>query len=179
VSTDELPRPSRLGFRLGELWVEPELDRVVRGADRLHLEPKVMEVLLVLAKHAGHVVSKEILLDRVWGSRFVAESTLSRAIAELRRALGDDAHEPRYIETVPRRGYRLVGAVERPGTPPPASLPAGPAAERAADPQAPAELNQRIEELEAQIAALEQPKSGGVRDAWAAVKRLLGLARES
>jgi DNA-binding winged helix-turn-helix (wHTH) protein len=166
-----------MGFRIGDFWVEPEADRLVRGTNALHLEPKVTEVLLVLVKHAGHVVSKEILLDKVWGSQFVAESTLSRAIAELRRALGDDAREPRYIETVPRRGYRLLPQVERspaerPVTPPPIEAPAS-----SDDARRIRELTLQVADLEAQIAALKSPKFKAVREAWSAFKHTLGMTR--
>jgi Tol biopolymer transport system component len=71
-----------------------------------------MDVLVELARQAGRVVSKQELLDAVWSQEFVAESVLTRAIGELRKALGDDAREPRYIETIPRRGYRLIATVE-------------------------------------------------------------------
>ena len=106
-------RPSRDGFRVLDAWVEPELDRLTRDGASLHLEPKLTEVLLLLSKHQGRVVSKEKILETVWPNQFVAESTLSRAIAELRRVLGDDAQKPRFIETIPRRGYRLIAPVER------------------------------------------------------------------
>lgn len=173
------PRPSRVGFRLGDFSVEPEADRLHLGGETFHLEPKVMEVLLVLVKHAGHVVNKEALLDAVWGSRFVAESTLSRAIAELRRALRDDAREPRYIETVPRRGYRLLPEVERSLAAKPAlPLPTEPAAS-AGDARRVRELTLKVEELETVIAALRRSRFRRVRDAWFAFMRVMGLNRQS
>jgi len=173
------PRPSRVGFRLGDFSVEPEADRLHFGGESFHLEPKVMEVLLVLVKHAGHVVNKEALLDAVWGSQFVAESTLSRAIAELRRALGDDARVPRYIETVPRRGYRLLPQVERPATaqpvtPPPIEPPA-----TTDDARRVRELTLQVEELETVIAALRRSRFRRVREAWFAFMRVLGVNRQS
>lgn len=73
----------------------------------------LMDLLVLLAENAGEVVSKEEILDRLWKTRFVAESALSRNIADLRRLLGDSDRHPRYIETVPKRGYRLIAAIER------------------------------------------------------------------
>lgn len=102
-----LPQP----YVLGEWLVSPSLDRLEREGETVHLEPKWMDTLNALAGHPGEVLTRSQLLREVWGGSFVAESTLSRTIAELRRCLGDDAHQPRYIETVPRRGYRLMQPV--------------------------------------------------------------------
>ena len=70
-----------------------------------------MQVLVLLAEHAGQVVSKERLLQTVWADTFVGDEVLSRAISELRRALDDDPKAPRFIQTIPKGGYRLVAAV--------------------------------------------------------------------
>ena len=64
-----------------------------------------------LAARPGEVVSKEQLLDDVWGSRVVSESALTRTVTELRQALGDNAEAPHLLETIPKRGYRLIGSV--------------------------------------------------------------------
>lgn len=112
-----------VGFRLREWHVYPSLNRLERSDhnDRaeIQVEPKHMDVLVHLARHAGDVVSKEQLLASTWDQQYVAETVLTRAVAELRRALGDDAHQPRFIETIPRRGYRLIAAVEAPSPAPP------------------------------------------------------------
>ena len=73
----------------------------------------LMDLLVLLAENAGEVVSKEEILDRLWKTRFVGESALSRNIADLRRLLGDSDRHPCYIETVPKRGYRLIATIER------------------------------------------------------------------
>lgn len=73
-----------------------------------------MDLLAFLAASGGRVVSKDEIIDAVWQGRFIAEATLTRSVADLRRALGDDQRSPRYIETIPKRGYRLVAAVTRP-----------------------------------------------------------------
>jgi TolB-like protein/Flp pilus assembly protein TadD len=70
-----------------------------------------MDVLVCLAAEPGRVVGKEALLEAVWGGGFVEEGVLSQAVHSLRKALDDDARQPRYIQTVPKRGYRLIAAV--------------------------------------------------------------------
>jgi DNA-binding winged helix-turn-helix (wHTH) protein len=105
-------------FRLGEWVVRPSLNRIERGSDVVRLEPKVMDLLVYLARHAGTVVSKAQLIDDVWRTEFIAESALTRAIGELRRALGERAREPHYLETITKRGYRVIAPVEHLGDPP-------------------------------------------------------------
>lgn len=89
-----------------------------------------MDVLCFLAEHQGEVVSRDGIIAGVWAKRFVADSALSRSIAELRRILGDDAREPTFIETIAKRGYRLAAAVARTESVPrprPSSRPEAPA----------------------------------------------------
>lgn len=99
-------------FRLGRWLVRPSLNRLVHGDTEVHVRPKLMDLLVFLSQHAGEVVSKEQILEGIWAKRFMAESVLSGLMAELRRTLEDDAHSPRFIETVPKRGYRLVAPRE-------------------------------------------------------------------
>jgi TolB-like protein/DNA-binding winged helix-turn-helix (wHTH) protein/Flp pilus assembly protein TadD len=101
-----------LEIRVGEWTVYPSLNRIDRDGVPSELEPKLMDLLHCLIESAGDVVSKEDLLDRVWRVEHVSDGTVSHAVAELRRALGDDARHPRYIETIRKRGYRLVADVE-------------------------------------------------------------------
>ena len=98
-------------FHLGDWLVEPSLNRVSRAAVVEHVRPRLIELLVFLARHAGQLVTKDEIFDEVWQQRFVAESVLSRSVADLRRLLGDDVEQPRFIETIPKRGYRLVAAV--------------------------------------------------------------------
>jgi DNA-binding winged helix-turn-helix (wHTH) protein len=74
------------------------------------LAPTPFAVLCTLARSPGALVTKNALLEAVWGHRFVADSVLKTAISEVRAALGDDPKQPRYIETVSRRGYRFIAA---------------------------------------------------------------------
>ena len=98
-------------FLLGEWTVEPNLNRLSHGDRVVQLGLKAMDVLLCLAARAGELVDKRELLDAVWQTEFVAENTVTKRIAELRDALGDDARDPRYIETISKRGYRLIAVV--------------------------------------------------------------------
>lgn len=98
----------RTQFRLDEWIVIPERNQISRGRMVVRLRPRVMEVLLVLADRAGEVVSKMELVDAVWPGGFVADNTVTHAVQELRAAFGDDPSEPRYVETVHRRGYRMI-----------------------------------------------------------------------
>jgi TolB-like protein len=75
------------------------------------VEPKVMEVLVCLARHDDEVLPKEALLQSVWPGTFVTEDALKHCISDLRRVLEDDAREPHIIQTIPKRGYRLVARV--------------------------------------------------------------------
>jgi DNA-binding winged helix-turn-helix (wHTH) protein len=132
-------------FLLGDWLVEPALDRLSRNGAVVHVRPQAMDVLVFLAGHAGEVVSHDETMAAVWRERFVNEYALTRCIADLRRALGEDARHTRYIENIPKRGYRVIASLtriaaegdaggERPApAPTPASLPAAPGEDRAAD----------------------------------------------
>ena len=98
-------------FQVGPWRVEPNLNAVSRNGTTVHLEPKVMEVLVCLAEHPGQSVSKESLLQVVWPCTFVSDDVLKRSIHELRRVFEDDARDPTFIQTVAKRGYRLLAPV--------------------------------------------------------------------
>jgi adenylate cyclase len=98
-------------LRVGSWVVTPSLNSIASQGRTARLEPKVMEVLVCLAQHPGDTVSKEQLFQAVWPRTVVTEDVLKRCIAELRRAFGDDAREPHIIETISKRGYRLVAPV--------------------------------------------------------------------
>jgi eukaryotic-like serine/threonine-protein kinase len=100
-------------FRLGSWLVKPALNSVSRNGTSVQLEPKVMGVLVCLAAHAPEPVSKDKLLQTVWPNTFVGEGVLARSIFELRRVFEDEAREPRVIQTIAKRGYRLVAPVTR------------------------------------------------------------------
>jgi DNA-binding winged helix-turn-helix (wHTH) protein/Tol biopolymer transport system component len=98
----------RTDFRLGEWLVQPELNRVRGSEGDVHLEPRVMDVLVYLARHAREVLPKERIIQAVWSDAFVSDEVLSRAVKELRKAFGDDAKDAKVVATIPRRGYRLL-----------------------------------------------------------------------
>jgi DNA-binding winged helix-turn-helix (wHTH) protein/TolB-like protein len=102
------------GFELGPWTVVPERGLLRQGDVKEHLEPMVMDVLMVLASQQGHVVTRDQLVDAVWDGRFVADEAIVAKIAALRHKLGDDARQPSYVETIPRRGYRLMPPITLP-----------------------------------------------------------------
>jgi DNA-binding winged helix-turn-helix (wHTH) protein len=96
----------RLSFDSFEL---DEADaRLTRDGQPVPLPPRPFAVLCALARSPRMLVTKNALLDTVWGHRFVTDSVLKSAISEVRAALGDDPKQPRYIQTVSRRGYRFI-----------------------------------------------------------------------
>jgi DNA-binding winged helix-turn-helix (wHTH) protein/Flp pilus assembly protein TadD len=95
-------------LKIGEWLFDPATRRVLRGEVERKLSPKAAAVLMALAETPGQVWSRDALLERVWAGVFVGEEVLTHAIAELRRALGDDFRAPRFFETVHKSGYRLL-----------------------------------------------------------------------
>jgi adenylate cyclase len=98
-------------FMVGDWLVEPDLNRAGRDDKTIQIEPKVLEVLRCLARHPGEVLSKEKILRTVWPGTFVSDGILSYSISELRKAFGDDAKNPYLIQTISRKGYRLLAPV--------------------------------------------------------------------
>jgi DNA-binding winged helix-turn-helix (wHTH) protein len=105
----ETANPVRVRFDAFELDEPNAL--LLRNGQAVALPPKPFEVLCVLARTPGRLVTKNALLDLVWGHRFVTTSALKTAISDLRAALDDDPKRPRLIETVTRRGYRFIAPV--------------------------------------------------------------------
>ncbi len=102
----------RQGFQLGSWTIEPLRGAVIGPhSEAQHLEPKVMDVFVCLAEHANELVTRDELLKDVWRGHAAADELLTRAVSALRHALHDDRDDPKYIETVPKRGYRLVGDI--------------------------------------------------------------------
>jgi TolB-like protein/DNA-binding winged helix-turn-helix (wHTH) protein/Tfp pilus assembly protein PilF len=85
--------------------------RVEKDGQEITLTPRAFDVLVFLARHSGRVVEKQELFDSVWRSSFVSDNALTKVIKEIRQALRDPADQPRYIETVPKRGYRFIAGV--------------------------------------------------------------------
>src|SRR5271156_2706365 len=98
-------------LRIADLRVDPALDEICKDGQTIKLEPKAMQLLICLADRAGMVVSIEELLDLVGKGVVVSPDSVYAAVAALRRPLGDDPKNPRYIANVVRRGYRLISPV--------------------------------------------------------------------
>ena len=99
-------------YRFGAFTLDTEQRILLREGKPLPLAPKVFDTLLVLVESAGRIVAKEELMNRLWPDTYVEESNLTFNIQQLRKILGDNARKPVYIETVARRGYRLIASVE-------------------------------------------------------------------
>ncbi len=101
-----------LVFKFADVEVREREFCLVKAGEVLPVEPKTFRVLLFLLRNPLRLIAKEELLNAVWGDAVVTESSLTRTIAQLRRLLGDEIRNPRYIETVATVGYRLVCKVE-------------------------------------------------------------------
>jgi TolB-like protein/DNA-binding winged helix-turn-helix (wHTH) protein/Tfp pilus assembly protein PilF len=96
---------------VGDWLVEPSLNQISRNGQTVKIEPRKMEMLLALASRPGELVTTEKLLDTVWRGMVVTQSSIYQNIAQLRRLLGDVSDQPTYIETISRKGYRLIAPV--------------------------------------------------------------------
>src|SRR5882762_2705568 len=100
-------------YEFGPFRLDVAERALLRDARPVALTPKAFETLVVLVQHSGHLVEKDEVLERVWHDTIVEESNLNVIIHTLRKALGDDRRESKYIETISKRGYRFVAAVKR------------------------------------------------------------------
>jgi len=98
-------------LRIGAWCVNPASGQISRNGETARVEVRTMRLLVCLAEHPGEVVSIDDLLSRVWSDVTVAPDSVYQAVTSLRRLLGDDPKQPKYIETVPRLGYRMVARV--------------------------------------------------------------------
>src|SRR6267143_1475249 len=105
--------PSESRYAFGEFRLDAASRVLFRAGEMLALYPKAIDVLIFLVESQGHVATKEKLLEHVWPGIFVEESTLTRSISVLRKALGDTPEGHAYIFTVPKRGYRFVAPVRK------------------------------------------------------------------
>jgi len=109
---------TKSSFHLGDQRIDPARCAILTAEEEIRVEPRVMDVLVLLATHAGQVVTREEFIKTIWNGTFVTDEVLSRCIYRLRQALGDNPRKPRFIETVPKRGYRLIVPVRKSGTEP-------------------------------------------------------------
>ena len=99
-------------IKIGDWTANPALDVIEHEGQLVKLQPRAMELLVCLAQRPGEVVSAEELINSVWRGRDVGDGAIYRSVNQLRHALGDVAEDSRYIQTIPKRGYRLIAAVE-------------------------------------------------------------------
>jgi TolB-like protein/DNA-binding winged helix-turn-helix (wHTH) protein len=96
---------------MGDWLVEPDLDRISRYGETTSIRPQVMDLLVYLSSRPGVIISPDEILAEVWCGRVTTYASVYNCLKELRRALGDDPHDPGYIETIPKRGYRLIAEI--------------------------------------------------------------------
>jgi len=99
-------------YRFGDFVIDLEAWQLSHFGQAVHLEPTVLKLLIFLIENKDRLFLKQELLDAVWGDTYVSESALSKAVARLRKALEDDPHRPKYIETVHALGYRFIAEVQ-------------------------------------------------------------------
>src|SRR5580700_2300413 len=102
---------TKVTFEFGSFRLNPYERRLLRDQTQIHLPPKAFDALVVLVENRGHLLEKDELLRKVWPDTFVEESNLAQHISVLRKILQDGEDGPRYIETVPTRGYRFIAEV--------------------------------------------------------------------
>ena len=109
-----MPTPFQGPYVFDEYHLDPRERLLLRGAERVPLPPKAFDLLVALAGRAGHLVTKEDLLQAVWPGTFVEEANLSYTVSLVRKALNDEGEPHRYVETVPKRGYRFIASAAAP-----------------------------------------------------------------
>src|SRR5215472_14902599 len=117
-------------FRFGEFCFSLRERRLTRGTEEIALAPKAQDMLDLFLEHPSQLLSKEFLLQKLWPDSFVEEGALSVYVSILRKALGDTTATCRYIETVPKSGYRFIVQVSRETLAPPAATLPPPSAVR-------------------------------------------------
>lgn len=99
-------------YRFDDVTIDCENFRVQKDGRNITLTPRAFDVLIFLIKNSGRVVEKQEIFDQVWKDTFVGDNALTKIIKEIRQAINDDASQPRYIETVPKRGYRFIANIK-------------------------------------------------------------------
>src|SRR5215831_13375186 len=98
-------------YEFGPFRLDATERLLLRNGQVVSITPKAFDMLIVLVENSGHLLEKEELMRRLWSDSFVEEANLSYNVFALRKALGESNGDDRYIETIPRRGYRFVGHV--------------------------------------------------------------------
>ena len=101
-------------FYIADWFIEPSVCQISRGEKSIRLEPKVMDLLVYMSDRPGDVLSRDEIQDNVWQGTVIGYDALTNAIIKLRKALDDSARNPQIIDTVPKKGYRLIAEVSFP-----------------------------------------------------------------
>ena len=111
--------PDRVVFRFGTFELDPRSEELRKAGTPVKLQPQPLRVLLLLARRQGELVTREEIKQKLWGDETFGdfERGINFSINQIRAALGDDVQTPRYVETLPRRGYRFIAPVESLETP--------------------------------------------------------------
>jgi DNA-binding winged helix-turn-helix (wHTH) protein len=112
ISENSQPAKESKTYEFGEFRFDAENLLLFRNSETVQLPIKAAQILLALIEADGRVLKKEEILERVWSDTFVEESNLSHHVAALRKALGEEKSSKKFIETIPRRGYRFVAQVK-------------------------------------------------------------------
>jgi DNA-binding winged helix-turn-helix (wHTH) protein/tetratricopeptide (TPR) repeat protein len=99
-------------YRVGPFALDGAAYRLLKGAEAIDLSPKALDLLFLFAERPGTLVTKDQMLEALWPGVAVTDNAITQVVSELRQALGDEPASPRYVETVPRRGYRFIAIVE-------------------------------------------------------------------
>ena len=110
MASETTPETTAETLTIGEWRADLKTGRLTSARETRAVEPKVMDLLFLLASRPGEVFSRDEIMEALWPGVTVGEDTLARSISKLRKALGDDPAAPRYLETIPKRGYRLIAA---------------------------------------------------------------------
>ena len=157
VTSDD-PTPEGATYRFDDFVLDPADRQLWHGDDRVDLNARYFDALVLLVREHGRLVEKDRFFDEVWGDVVVSDSALTQCVKEVRKQLGDDASNPRYVETVPRYGYRFIGPVEA-VAPGPATAEAVPSA----PPALPAGAEASPAERPAPTPVADRPSSGTAR----------------
>src|SRR5262245_32382176 len=104
--------PSGTVYRFTPFRLDPASFRLFRGDDPVALAPRALALLMLLVARPEVLITKDEIMRLLWSDVAVTDNALTQVVSDLRQALGDDPMSPRYIQTVPRRGYRFIATVE-------------------------------------------------------------------
>ena len=99
-------------IKIGDFLLDQQLSTLKKNEVETVVEPKLLELLLLFCQHPNRIISREEILEKIWQNSIVTDNAINKMVGNLRRLLLDDPKTPRYIQTVPKRGYRLICSVD-------------------------------------------------------------------